>query len=57
MDKSTSSDKLPGVSCDAINCEFQRSGCCHADNIRVQSPEAMRKSETFCSTFHPKATM
>ena len=51
-------EKLTGVGCDVISCKFHgRDNCCHEDSITVESHNAIRKAETFCSTFEAKATM
>ncbi len=52
------SDKLYGVGCDVVSCKYH--GCdnyCHANGINVESHNAIRKVETFCGTFEPKASM
>lgn len=51
---------LHGVGCDVTNCRYngchQGAGCtCHAAHIDVRNENAMRKGETFCATFEPKA--
>lgn len=51
--------RLSGVDCDVTNCKYHGSHCgagcaCCASHINVQNPSAMRKAETFCSTFEPK---
>lgn len=51
-------DKLCGVGCDVVSCRYH--GCdnyCHAGNINVESENAIRKVETFCATFEPKASL
>lgn len=43
------------VNCEVENCKYHGFDCkCHADCITVESPSAMRKGETFCSTFAPE---
>ncbi len=57
FDKKYFNDKLSGVDCDVVNCKYHSvDNCCHARSITVQSPNAVRKAETFCSTFSPKAS-
>lgn len=47
--------RLNGVGCGAVNCKFHGEDYfCHAESINVESPNAMRKGETFCSTFIAK---
>ena len=53
-DYKVNGSKLYGVGCDAVNCQYQCDGCCHASSIAVESPSAQKKSETFCSTFRAK---
>lgn len=51
-------DKLPGVGCDVTSCVYHgKDGHCHAQSINVESKNALRKAETFCGTFEPRATM
>ena len=51
-------EKLSGVGCDVINCKYHgKDNHCHADSITVESHSAIRKAETFCSTFEAKASM
>jgi hypothetical protein len=51
----TNNDKLFGVACDVVNCRFHGTdNYCHADEIVVESENALRKAETFCGTFTPK---
>ena len=50
-------DHLRGVGCDVTNCKYHTvAGNCNADKITVESPNAIRKAETFCSTFEARAT-
>ncbi|MEL4105961.1 DUF1540 domain-containing protein [Oscillospiraceae bacterium CM] len=57
MTDSKHSDVLYGVGCDAVNCKFHgHDNRCFADSIMVESPDAHKKAETFCSTFAPRAT-
>ena len=54
MKNEPNNDKLSGVSCDVVNCKFHGSdNFCHADEIVVESANAVRKGETFCGTFTP----
>ncbi|MGE4485609.1 MAG: DUF1540 domain-containing protein [Oscillospiraceae bacterium] len=40
------------VGCEVANCAYHGdNNCCCADEITVESPSALRKGETFCSTF------
>lgn len=51
-------DKLCGVGCDVVNCRYHgMDNCCHADCITVESQNALRKAETFCGTFEPRASL
>ena len=46
---------LCNVGCTAENCKYHASsGCCSAERIVVRNENAMRKAETFCSTFEPR---
>lgn len=46
------------VNCGVSGCKYHTSGnYCSATNIDVQNENAVRKAETFCSTFAPKAGM
>jgi hypothetical protein len=61
-DVKKSADRLPGVGCDATHCRYNGTHCgagatCCAAQITVRSENAMRKAETFCSTFEPTATL
>lgn len=54
--------KLPGVGCDATHCKYNGIHCgagasCCAAQITVRNENAMRKAETFCSTFEPKSSL
>lgn len=52
------SDRLHGVGCDVTSCKFHGTdNCCHADQIQVESHNAIRKAETFCGTFEAKTSM
>ena len=53
-DYKVNGSKLYGVGCDAVNCQYQCDGCCHASSIAVESPSAQKKADTFCSTFRAK---
>ena len=45
-------EKLRGVGCGVISCKHHGpDNCCCADSIHVESRDATRKAETFCSTF------
>ena len=46
------------VGCDVRNCKYNDTadGCCTAEHIKVQNKTAMKKGETFCDTFTPKAS-
>lgn len=56
--KCSKNDKLKGVGCDVVSCKYHGGdNCCHADKITVESHTAIRKAETFCGTFTPKASM
>ena len=46
------------VGCDVRNCKYNDTtdGCCTAEHINVQNKTAMKKGETFCDTFTPKAS-
>jgi hypothetical protein len=51
------SETLFGVGCDVVNCKYHGSdNCCHAQSIMVESPNALRKGETFCGTFAPRSS-
>ncbi len=57
MNNYSNNDKLNGVACDVVNCKFHGTdNYCHADQIVVESSNAVRKAETFCGTFAPKGT-
>ena len=48
--------KLPGVGCEVVTCKYHsKDNCCCAESITVGSPHAVKKGETFCSTFMPDA--
>ena len=56
--KNCGTGKLSGVGCDVVNCKYHgENNCCHADSIVVESQNAVRKSETFCSTFEARTSM
>ncbi len=43
------------VNCEVTNCKYHGYDCkCRAEEITVESPDALRKAETFCATFAPK---
>lgn len=55
-------ERLRGVGCGVTGCKYN--GChqgagntCCASHIHVQNESAVRKAETFCSTFEPKSNM
>lgn len=46
---------INGVECGVINCMYNTNGKkCTADRIQVRNESAMKKAETFCSTFAVK---
>lgn len=47
-----------GVGCDVYHCKYNDTECkcCTAEHINVQNKTAMKKGETFCDTFIPKAS-
>lgn len=46
---------LYGVDCDVVHCKYHgHDNRCYADNIIVESPNALKKAETFCGTFSPR---
>ena len=48
-------DALYGVSCDAVHCRYHgHDNRCLAENIMVESPNAIKRAETFCNTFSPR---
>ena len=47
-------DPLRGVGCEVVNCKYHASGLCCADSIKVESPNAIKRAETFCGTFSPR---
>ncbi len=47
---------LRGVGCDVEACRYNENAChCSADSINIESRSALKKGETFCSTFSPKS--
>lgn len=55
-------EHLHGVGCDVTHCKYNGSHCgegatCCASKITVRNESAMRKAETFCSTFEPTAKL
>lgn len=55
-------EHLHGVGCNVTNCKYNGTHCgegstCCASKITVKNENAMRKAETFCSTFEPTATV
>ena len=55
-------EHLKGVGCDVTHCRYNGTHCgagatCCAKQITVRNESAMRKAETFCSTFEPTATL
>ena len=50
-------DMLYGVTCDAAHCRYHaHDNRCLAENIMVESPNAIKKAETFCGTFVPRSS-
>ncbi len=48
-------DMIYGVTCDVVSCKYHgHDDRCFADKISVESPNALRKAETFCGTFAPR---
>ncbi len=48
--------KLSCVGCDVTGCAYHgKDGYCHAQSINVENRSALRKAETFCGTFEPRA--
>jgi hypothetical protein len=46
------SDSLFGVTCEVMGCKYHDAlGACTAQNINVQTPDASKKTETYCGTF------
>ncbi|MFY9421559.1 MAG: DUF1540 domain-containing protein [Bacilli bacterium] len=39
------------VSCEAVNCIFNRREICHAQEIKIDGTRARKSAETFCSSF------
>jgi hypothetical protein len=57
IDSKQSCPQNPGVYCGVISCKYHtKNNLCTAEKINVQSENAVRKAETFCSTFAPKAS-
>lgn len=55
MTNSKYSDVLYGVDCDVVKCKYHgHDNRCFAESIHVGSPEALKKTETFCGTFSPR---
>ena len=50
-------DCVLGVGCDVYNCKYNDNECrcCTAEHIMVENTTAVKKAETFCGTFSPKA--
>lgn len=46
--------KFLDVSCEAMNCVFNKRRICHAEDIKIDGSRARRSSETFCSSFELK---
>lgn len=42
------------LKCDAVNCVYNRSRLCSAENIEVQGGQTMGGDATFCGTFNSK---
>ena len=54
--KNENDSGLCSVDCAVSSCQYHGTdNCCHADAISVESKGAIRKAETFCSTFTPRA--
>jgi hypothetical protein len=52
MSHTTSGESRTYVGCGVTNCSYHGDGdICRADSIQVESPNAVRKGETYCSTF------
>lgn len=50
-------DKIDGVSCSVVNCEYHSpKNICHAHGIKVGTEYAGSMDETFCATFRKKST-
>ncbi|MGE4352674.1 MAG: DUF1540 domain-containing protein [Oscillospiraceae bacterium] len=55
-DTNKGSSRITGVGCSVCNCTHHtEDGHCSASRINVQNESALRKAETFCSTFAPKS--
>ena len=51
-------ETIRGVGCDVVSCRYHgKDNCCCAGCIQVGSTNAIRKGETYCGTFEPKASM
>ena len=50
---------VKGVGCDVYNCRYNDNDCkcCTAEHISVENKTAVKKAETFCSTFTPKTSI
>ncbi|MEG0777577.1 MAG: DUF1540 domain-containing protein [Oscillospiraceae bacterium] len=47
---------INGVDCHVTGCAYHTAGdCCCASEIKVANEKALKKAETFCSTFSPKS--
>ena len=47
---------LQGVNCEATGCRYHHpGGQCSAAGIKVESPDADNKTDTFCNTFTPNS--
>ncbi|MDR0839256.1 MAG: DUF1540 domain-containing protein [Oscillospiraceae bacterium] len=50
-------DALYGVDCQVMGCKYHHpGGQCSAANIKVEAPDAAKKTETFCGTFAPNSS-
>ena len=50
-------DTLDGVGCDVAACRYNDDARrCSAQSINIESRSAVKKGETFCSTFSPKSS-
>ncbi len=57
-DKTNRNAYLGGVGCQVTGCKYHTTdNCCCADNITVKNENAVKKAETFCSTFVPKGIL
>ena len=47
-------NKYLDVSCEAVNCVFNRNLLCYAKDIKIDGTRAKQSRETFCSSFQLK---